>query len=246
MIFDFSLQIAGSKPDGRPDWNCVVVSPLLEDDYVPLWARPPGTRCNFLVPDPTAQAIAGDKLATVSFFAARGYGHFFPEIRQAPIAYPFVYKNRIGGFGEQVEIIFSAEQQHAFESQIDRNCYFKQRYVEGKREFTAHFIALRGNVVFSKCYWFEFEERYFVKGNRFPHSASGEIAMPAPIIFADMLRRLGYTGTCCFNFKMEAGRPLIFEINPRFGASLCRDINAYLAAYLRALECARKGSITAV
>lgn len=57
---------------------------------------------------------------------------------------------------EQVEIIFSAEQERAFESQTDRSGYFKQRYVEGTREYTAHLIALNGNVVFSKCYWFDF------------------------------------------------------------------------------------------
>lgn len=64
--------------------------------------------------------------------------------------------------------------------------------------------------------------------------------MPAFVVFADMLKNLGYTGTCCFNFKMVAGQFLIFETNPRFGASLCPDINAYLAAYLRALELARR------
>ena len=101
-------------------------------------------------------------------------------------------------------------------------------------------MPLRGDILFSKCYWFDFRERYFVKGSRCEHSATGEISMPAPYLFSDMLTKLHYTGTCCFNFKMEAGEPLIFEINPRFGGSLCRDINAYLAAYLLALERSRK------
>jgi len=231
------------KVESFEKYDCVV--PLEEDDYVPLWARPPGIRCNFLIPDRAAKAIAGDKLATVSFFAARGYGRHFPEIYETVASYPFVYKERTGGYGEQVEIIFSATQLREFESQIARNCYFKQRFVEGSREYTAHFIALRGDVVFSKCYWFDFGERYFVKGSRMAHLATGEIAMPVPMMFADMLKKLGYTGTCCFNFKMEAGQPLIFEINARFGGSLCRDINTYLAAYLLALERARKESALA-
>ncbi|HLY05861.1 MAG TPA: ATP-grasp domain-containing protein [Rhizomicrobium sp.] len=221
-------------------YDCVV--PFLEDDYVPLWARPAGSRRNFLIPDRAAAAIAGDKLATVSFFSARGYGCHFPEIYESAAGYPFVYKKRTGGFGGQVEIIFSAAQQQAFESRNDRSCCFKQRYVEGTREYTAHFVALRGEVVFSKCYWFDFGDRYFVKGSGSAHSATGESATPVPIMFPDMLKKLGYTGTCCFNYKIEAGQPLIFEINPRFGGSLCRDINAYLAAYLLALERMRRQS----
>jgi hypothetical protein len=53
---------------------------------------------------------------------------------------------------------------------------------------------------------------------------------PRPILFAEILKKLDYKGTCCFNFKIEDGAPRIFEINPRFGGSLWRNINACLNA----------------
>ena len=49
------------------------------------------------------------------------------------------------------------------------------------------------------------------------------------------MRDLDYTGTCCINYKLADGVPMLFEINPRFGATLCADINPYLDAYLASL-----------
>jgi hypothetical protein len=47
---------------------------------------------------------------------------------------------------------------------------------------------------------------------------------------------LGFnTGTCCIDYKIDNGLPKLFEINPRYGASLTGDINRYLKAYLRSL-----------
>jgi carbamoylphosphate synthase large subunit len=39
-------------------------------------------------------------------------------------------------------------------------------------------------------------------------------------LFAAMLRSINFDGLCCINYKIVDGRPFIFEINPRFGASL--------------------------
>ena len=53
--------------------------------------------------------------------------------------------------------------------------------------------------------------------------------------FEAILDAMSYTdGTCCFN-KERDGRLLIFEVNPRFGGSLFRDINTCLVAYTGAV-----------
>jgi hypothetical protein len=41
--------------------------------------------------------------------------------------------------------------------------------------------------------------------------------------------------TCWIDYKMDSGMPKLLEINPRFGATLTRDINRYLEAYLSSL-----------
>ena len=40
-----------------------------------------------------------------------------------------------------------------------------------------------------------------------------------------ILKKIAYKGLCCFNYKIVDDKPLIFEMNPRFGASLIRDLN---------------------
>lgn len=55
------------------------------------------------------------------------------------------------------------------------------------------------------------------------------------LLFNQKMIALGFEGTCCFNYKWEAGALRIFELNPRFGGSLAGDVNAYVAAHLEAL-----------
>ena len=39
--------------------------------------------------------------------------------------------------------------------------------------------------------------------------------------FQSILRFIGFNGLCCVNYKLRNERPVILEINPCFGASLC-------------------------
>ncbi|MNC96669.1 hypothetical protein D3C83_141030 [compost metagenome] len=50
--------------------------------------------------------------------------------------------------------------------------------------------------------------------------------------FCEILTLLKFEGLCCFNYKIKDSRPLIFEINPRFGGSLC----SYFYPFIRHLE----------
>jgi hypothetical protein len=54
-------------------------------------------------------------------------------------------------------------------------------------------------------------------------------------LFSEILARLEFEGTACFDYKIVNGKPVIFEINPRFGGSLCSDITGYLDAYVGSL-----------
>ena len=90
------------------DFDCVV--PFLIEHYEPLRALPESARQNFLVPCERAMSIAGDKFETIRFMHAHGLARFVPTLYGAEVFYPFVYKKRIGGNGENVEIIHTAEQ----------------------------------------------------------------------------------------------------------------------------------------
>jgi D-alanine-D-alanine ligase-like ATP-grasp enzyme len=49
-------------------------------------------------------------------------------------------------------------------------------------------------------------------------------------LFAQMLAALGFSGLCCVNYKLVDGNPMIFEINPRCGFSLCAHFPQVLDA----------------
>jgi hypothetical protein len=95
---------------------------------------------------------------------------------------------------------------------------------------------VRDEVVYAQTVKYEFGRNYHIKGKdrnlerRIYLTDNEHIAT-----FSRMLVTLGYTGTCCVNYKVHNELPMLMEINPRFGASLVGDINRYLEAYLSSL-----------
>ena len=89
---------------------------------------------------------------------------------------------------------------------------------------------------YSLCYRYDMGEPLSVRG-RGAAPRLIEPADPAPAMgpCAAILDALAYEGTCCFNYKLEGGRPMLLELNPRFGGSLVGDVTGYLQAHLAAL-----------
>ena len=93
-------------------------------------------------------------------------------------------------------------------------------------------IARRGVVTYDYTVRFEFDQKIYVKGRSCQPPRTADTGSPCLLILRNILRQLGYTGACCFNYKMRDGCPMLFEMNPRFGSSVTRDINRFLESYL--------------
>ena len=212
-------------------FDCIV--PLYLRDYAPL--RGKENLANFLIPSRMAVDITNDKLRFNTWLSSSGYGDHVPEFRDGDDAYPFIYKKRHDRAGRNSYVIHSPEQRDAIEGAIEADEYFKQRYVFGQKEYTSHFLMADGKIVFDTTVEFAFGEEFFIRGIREPRNTIRKVITPFMPLFGDILDALGYSGTCCFNYKIEAGKPLIFEINPRAGGSLRLDLNNYLDAHLKAL-----------
>ncbi|HXQ15763.1 MAG TPA: hypothetical protein VN814_14185 [Caulobacteraceae bacterium] len=72
--------------------------------------------------------------------------------------------------------------------------------------------------------------------NHVPISAQFRRSCAYTALLGEILSALDYQGTACFNYKVVDGKPLIFEINPRYGASLSVDVTGYVDAYFGALN----------
>lgn len=219
-------------------FDCVVPTGLVA--YRKLQQLEQEGLTNVLIPDARIVAILDDKLRFSRFCGRKGYGRFIPALISEPCDYPFIYKKRIDAWGMHSRVIHSGAQLAAFEAGIDTQDYFKQAYVAGPREYTTHVLALRGQVVFERTFEFVFESDYFVKGKLCKHRSMAAVDTPFRDFFANFVADIDYSGTCCFNYKIQDGVPKIFEVNPRFGASLTFVINDYLEALLGVLEFGRR------
>jgi hypothetical protein len=51
-----------------------------------------------------------------------------------------------------------------------------------------------------------------------------------------IIKLLNYSGCACFNYKIVDGAPIIFEMNPRVGASFTRAPDQYLESYFESIR----------
>ncbi len=220
-------------------FDCIVPLELPVYDGLRLFGDP----TNALIPAADHVALMHDKQRFTEFMETIGYGNFVPRLLAEEEKFPFIYKKKIDEWGVNSQIIRSEGERRAFEATIDPAEYFRQEYVSGRSEYVTHMLALNGRVYFDSSFAFTFDQDHFVKGKHFKEKGVARIETQFCALFGKILSDLHYTGTCCFNFKIDGGEPKIFEINPRYGGSLRRDINAYLEALLMVLELRRSGQM---
>ena len=208
------------------------VVPLRLSDYAPMRGRP---AASFLIPDRRTVQTMHDKTRFNAFLAEKGFGALVPEVYGDAVEYPFIYKKHHDQAGISSKVVRDPEERAAFERSIDAGEYYKQRYVGGRQEYTTHYLAVVGEPRFDTTVEFSFDGEHFVRGVNFSADRIDKIATPFRDTFAAILQALAFSGTCCFNYKIEDGAPLIFEVNPRAGGSLRLELNPYLDAYLEAL-----------
>jgi carbamoylphosphate synthase large subunit len=164
---------------------------------------------------------------------ALGFGDLIPELLPDPPAvFPYVRKARSGDFGDGIRIVRRPEDDRGRPPRS-----FCQRAVEGAYEYVLHLLRVDGRIHYTLCYRYFMGDTLSVRGREQPartisHAEPGRALRPC----ADILDALEFEGTCCFNYKWDAGALRILELNPRFGGSLVGDVTNYVAAHLKALS----------
>lgn len=181
---------------------------------------------------PTADVLDGceDKLAFNTWLVANGFGQHVPRMTGA-IGYPHLVKARRGQWGEGIEIIHDDIEDRTYWASADPKENFRQEYVPGCIEQATHLLVRSGEVRFRRHVEFVFGDQIYVKGHRarqwIQREADLDVHLP---LFAAIVAKLGYEGTCCFGYKVVNGHPWIFELNARYGASLTPFVADYLSA----------------
>jgi carbamoylphosphate synthase large subunit len=219
--------------------------PLCLRDYDGLRLNPEVLR-RCLAPRAEVVALCQDKLAFNRFLIRAGLGRYVPRLLDAPLAAaPFVIKPRWGEWGLGVKVIPSSDAglDAADRAQLAEGQAFLQTYAPGAREFALHVAARDGVLIWSRLIAHEMgaeshmgQTRYVKGRDRQPLSSYAWDQDPGLGVFAEILARLGYEGTGCFDFKLGPEGPLIFEFNPRPGASIVTEVNSWIAVLLESVQ----------
>jgi glutathione synthase/RimK-type ligase-like ATP-grasp enzyme len=232
----FACNFEGLESTNIADYDCAV--PLTSADYEILEASAEFRGRKFWLPKPSIVDVCDDKLALNQLLIGGRFAELIPPLYQnCNYRFPFILKKRRDGWGVNSHVIRNTEDVMAVSHLLHSPEYFCQTYISGAQEFALHVLFVNGEVIYAQTVAYEMESDFLIKGKYNPPQKTVFLPENRQIAaFIPVLVDLGYTGTCCIDYRLDNGVAKLLEINPRFGGSLVGDINRYIAAYLRSLE----------
>ena len=223
---------------GPPDENRLVgidvFVPLCVSDIRALYAASGALSAKALFPTRDLLELADNKIHFYQYLNAHGFGSNVPQIIETPTHYPIVAKADFGFNGEGVWILQDDNQLAALLNTPRRERIVLSEYIPGSREYAFHFLAKHGKILWSGVVEHDHstaDDTPYVRGQNGADGTSktsGEFSELR--VLYEIIEKLGFTGTGCFDFKVLDGTLKIFELNPRPGYSIAFWINQYLNA----------------
>ena len=172
------------------------------------------------IPSQECLDLCNDKYLFYQKLVENDLGEYTPRI-SSNLPYPYILKKRIDEWGINSHIITDREHELKFSDCLNSPEYFSQELVPGKDEYTTHILFSKGNIICTSNIEYKFNTNFFIRGRKENPIFSHKIKQsPYLSLFSSILILIGFEGLCCFNYKIVDDKPVIFEINPRFGASL--------------------------
>lgn len=182
------------------------------------------------IPSRDCIQLCDDKIKLNQRLSANGFSALIPAtgLRTAPC----ILKKRTDEWGQNSHMLLNAEDVAAYASKLSDPEYFTQEIISGDCEFTTHIFMRKGQIVHALGVKHVFDSPYPIKGR--------DTALYTRICrtrfleeFREVLNHIGFEGLCCINFKLKNGRPMILEINPRFGGSLSPYFSMFVEPILK-------------
>jgi len=223
--------IAFGEPGSAGDRDLFV--PLTIDALLRCHASGPAEAAGWPIPSVDCIDTCNDKLRFHRRMCANGFSRWLPALAR-PGEFPSVLKKRIDEWGSSCHLLLEAGDEQRYADLLSDPLYFRQRYVAGEVEYAAHLLLSGGRIVDALTVEYRFGAPFHLKGTRdspdcLRMARNGHLGL-----FRAMLASIGFEGLCCINYKMCDGRPLVLEVNPRFGASLAPFLACFVERALRA------------
>ena len=184
------------------------------------------------IPFPSEECISlcDDKCRLNQMLINTGFERHVPRTGSG-IEPPYILKKRHSVWGKESRLIRDRSDEWRVLAQLSDPEFYRQEIIPGRREFATHILFTEHKIVKSLTIMHEFENDTSILGQQLPlyHVIH---RCPYLDLFAEILRRIGFQGLCCIDYKVVQGRPYVFEINPRFGGSLA----PYFFSFIRHLN----------
>lgn len=235
---------AGISPAMQPltevelsDFDAVV--PLkLEDHAIIERARAGGRMIHAVIVPARGRENCHDKVEFSKRMTASGFGAYLPrmlepaEIRGAD--FPVVVKSRREANGRGTHVIHNQAELEPHLPSLGSGEALVQELIPGDEEFAAHLLMHEGMLMYATAIYYKMPRSHLIKGHEWkPVVRHWLPSCPFKPLWYEILQSLGITsGTVCIDYRLRDGRPVIFEINPRLGASLTIQMADYLEVYM--------------
>jgi hypothetical protein len=183
------------------------------------------------VPDKATALLCDDKKAFNNRALELGYGKYIPKMG-SNLKLPFILKKRIAASSAHAYKVLTDQDRNSFQRLFNDSAFFSQEMVPGNAEYATHVLIKNGRIEFDLTLKYLYSGNYPIKGK---DVSSTTITRSQHVpLFEKLLNDISYSGLCCFNYKELNGKPMIIEINPRFGGSLCSYFPSALSAAIKA------------
>jgi hypothetical protein len=189
-----------------------------------------------LVPSERCMELCHDKAGFMRHLNSLNLGEdITPD--QDPKGFPYILKPNAGEFGVDPVITKSANDEDIHADKVNSSQYLKEHYIAGNQEYCSHIIAAGNTIRYMGSVMYTFDADVHVKGiNKSPNATEIVDHSQYAAIFERILASIDYEGFCCFDYKIVNGRPCVFELNPRYGATMSRFIQEALPVYCQVIE----------
>jgi len=152
------------------------------------------------------------------YMIENGFSDYVPKVYDK-IIYPCILKYNIAAAGNMTYVI---NEQNDIPENINFYDYSMTEIIEAEREYATHIFATDGEIKMELTYQYNYDKPVYVKGRYNKPLLSFEVDIDPNVlnIFKQIIKKSGYNGEMCIDYKIVNGVPKIFEINPRFGSSL--------------------------
>lgn len=216
------------------------VVPLSLADHV--WLETSGQGLPALPVARRLRRLCNDKLQLNQHLIDLGFRDHVPPMRDSlpkdPSLHPVIIKLRRGAWGKGSTLLLTAPIAAEVTEKLAAGTHFIQDFTPGRYEYATHVLMHRGVPRLLQTNEYDMGEVPGVKGiTHRPLKSRWLAETPGQDVLLRMLAAIGFDqGTCCIDYRMVEGRPVLFEINPRFGGSLSWKVTPYLDRYLACLD----------